>query len=266
MGNRVLAIIRQHSLHDFTYRGEKILWIILNLAPVLVMFFVWQTIYQGQTLIAGYSFHDTIRFYYLVALISGTTQVHFEGWRTEQVRNGMIDFYLLRPLPFWLEIFFADLARALLSTFLLVPFLGFTGLLINNTWQVSVLPSNELQMMGFVGILLVAYLLNFMLGFWIVLASFWLEGAQGLEHFKWISLSLFGGSLVPFQMLPDWLAGLISWLPFKYMYLVPVEFYLGNYQWQAIDSLYITGILIFMASISIYFWQAAVRKYSSSGG
>jgi ABC-type uncharacterized transport system permease subunit len=45
--------------------------------------------------------------------------------------------------------------------------------------------------------MIVAHTIQFLIALWIVLLGFWFEGSSGLEHFKWIVLSLFSGAMIP---------------------------------------------------------------------
>ena len=61
-----------------------------------------------------------------------------------------------------------------------------------------------------------------------VLLGFWPENAEGFDHFRWLTISLLSGIVIPFAFMPPSLLKLAELLPFKYLHSVPVLVLLGQ--------------------------------------
>lgn len=249
------------------YRGELILWLLLDSIPIFTLLVWWRNVFSSGTVIQGYSL-PTITTYTLITMwIMSATGAHFEHWRITQIREGKIDLYLTKPISYLLDILLSELGNKLLYFFCLtVPVYGVITFLISR-WQSVELPTLSLySLLSFIALLLFSYMLEIAFGLTIVIVSFWLEGADGLEHFKWISISLLSGQVMPLAFLPNWLQTISSALPFKYAYSVPIGVLQGTYVLTLSDWLWIS-IWITIGALGISkLWKAGLKAYSSAGG
>jgi len=260
------VITRQMIIRTLEFRSEIVVWILLDTIPFLVMFLIWNQLFSQQQTIRGLTLSQTIHYYLLVALISGFISSHFEEWRSDEIRNGKIDFFITRPLSYINEILFKELGGKLVYLAVFIPlyllfffassyFFDVPGL--NLGWQQL---SLSLMLLG------IGYIFSFVLALWIVLGTFWLEGSEGLKHFKWVTEAIFSGSLLPVVFMPDWLQRVVNILPFKYLYAVPIGVIQQTYQFSTGDGLYLFGLIISMIVITSIIWSKALYQYSSVGG
>jgi ABC-2 type transport system permease protein len=127
-------------------------------------------------------------------------------------------------------------------------------------------PLTLYSIISFVALLLFGYLLELAIGLLIVISSFWLEGADGLEHFKWISISLLSGQVMPLAFLPTWLQQTAAFLPFKYAYTVPIGVLQGTHTLVFSDWLWMLAWISVGAFGIAKLWKSALKVYSSAGG
>lgn len=263
--NKYSALLRYMIISTLQFRAEMAIWTILDLVPFLVLFLVWISMYQGQTILHGYSLNQTIHYYLLVILIGTVSDVHFEEWRSKEIREGKIDFFLIRPLSYLEELLWKDIGGKIVYIALFIPFLAlFFGWL--TTLGLGAMTIQPNQLVSFFILLILAYLINFMIGLWIVLGTFWLEGSHGLQHFKWVSITLLSGSMLPIAFMPDWIAALVNILPFKYLYAIPIGVIQGTYLLTKGDVIYLGLTLGSMYLASQWLWSKALYHYSSAGG
>ena len=129
------------------------------------------------------------------------------------------------------------------------------------------LPSIQpLIFLQFLGLIVFGYLVEFSFAMIAVMITFWFESGEGLEHFKWIIMSIFSGYLVPVEFMPGWLRGVVEALPFKYVYSVPIQLLQGKTQLRVLDLAYIFAFLSFIYLFQTMLWRLTVRKYTSAGG
>jgi ABC-2 type transport system permease protein len=261
-------LLKQAVVKSLAYRGELSLWLILDIVPMLVLLLVWVSVYAGQpeAVNRGYSLNQILQYYLLGIIINGLVASHFESWRVNEIREGKIDFYLLRPFPYPLEIFWRDLGDKCLHIICKIPFYFFVWWALSQVLPLD-FPQVTLLTWLQVGLMLVgAYLVEFILALCIVFLGFWIEGAEGLEHFKWLTVTLLSGWMVPVTFMPTWLRWLVEWLPFKYMYAYPIGLLQSTTQLHIIDLCIFGGFLGVLILIAHFLWQGARYQYASHGG
>ncbi len=248
------------------YRSEILVWVFLDIIPTAVVLLMWLNLYQHRDSLNGYSLPQILSYYVLVITINGLTSSHFEGLRVREITNGKIDVFLTKPFSYAEHIFIDHLAGKVFYALLSLPFylsLWFIFVLSSGAFPLVI---NPITSLSFLSLLVFGFWLEFLFAFIIVTIGFWFEGSEGLEHFKWISVSLFSGSLIPLAMMPGWLATLTSSLPLKYMFAVPISVLQGltALQWQ--DGINMALTLVGITLFSAWLWRKAQYRYASAGG
>lgn len=264
--HKFTKLIERSYIKSLTYRSEVFLWLILDLLPLFVMMLVWINIYQHQTSVAGYTLSTILFYYFLTAVINGVTGSHFETWRVQEIREGKIDFYLTRPLTYLTELLLRDIGGKFFYLTISLPIFMLFGLFLFLFANVSFPLPTLSNLFIFFLLLLSTYLIEFSLAALIVMYGFWNEHSEGLEHFKWIVITLVSGLMIPFAMMPIWLRNIVNFLPFKYMYAIPIGVIQDTYTVTPFDVIYILGFLFALLLTVRFVWQRAQYQYSSQGG
>ena len=260
------AIARQMIIRTLEFRAEIIIWIMLDAVPFLVMFLVWNKLFSQQEVIRGLTLGQTIHYYLLVALISGIIGCHFEEWRSREIKDGKIDFFMTRPLSYINEVLLKDLGGKMVYLVIFLPLYIFFFFFSQHIFDIPSL-TLTLSQVSIVTLLLVSgYIFSFILSLWIVLGTFWLEGSEGIKHFKWITETVFSGSLLPVIFMPSWLQTVVYVLPFRYLYAIPIGVVQQTYSFGINDLIYVTTLLGGMVTVTSFMWARAVYQYSSVGG
>lgn len=253
-------------IRTLQFRAEIVVYSFLDIIPFFVLFFLWSAVYSNQQIINSYSFSDIVQYYIIVILVQRFSSTYFEVWRSQEIRMGKIDYFLTRPFSYINEIVSKEVGGKIVSLLFSIPILYLLYLLTINIFKLSNISLNFNNVMIFFGLIIAAYAMQIMIALWIVLLTFWFEGSSGLEHFKWIILSLFSGSTIPFEFMPNWLQTIFNYLPFKYMSYIPVRVIQGKTNFTNNDALVVISTIIFMILISKVLWTKAKYKYSSAGG
>lgn len=263
---KYLSLIKRAFIKAITFRTEVFLWFILDLTPLLVLLLAWSSIYAGQSELGGYSFSKIIQYYFLTTLINLSTEAHFEPTRVEEIRLGKIDFYLIRPISYLAEIWCGFVGS---KAYYILTSGTITVLAYAILTKVMTLPSFALQpivIIQFVLLLLIGASISFLIALLIVLAGFWLDNAEGLQHFRWITVTMLSGWMLPLSLMPAWLRHWSELLPFKYLYAVPIGLLQGTTQLHWQDWLYVGGCVVFLWLSVQLIWKRAQLKHSSYGG
>lgn len=263
---KVWSLMLRAFQSSIEFRSELGLWILLDTFPTILLLLVWQAIYAGQNIIRGYDFSQLVQYYLLALVIRHVITAHYEERWVQKIREGKIDLQLTKPFSFLLRPVIEDLGSKLLFVSLVLPSMAIILLITYLIWQVGLaVPSLEI-IIFFILLLAIGLVVESLYSLVIVLLGFWFEGAAGLVHFKWITITLFSGSLLPIAMMPGWLQTTTNWLPFKYTYYVPIQVWLGNYSWSNWDTL---NLIVFVSSLLLIIgsmWHFAKQKYASAGG
>ncbi len=264
--HRLIRLLFRAAAKTIAFRAETWLWLLLEAIPLLILLMIWQGIYAQSSVLGGVQFSTVVFYYVFVFLVDMLTAAHFESWRIAEIREGRIDFYLTKPLGYLSELSIRHVGDKLMSAVLKMPlFVGFI-FLIHLLFHPTFLPIQIITLLQTIPLLLGAFILQFCLSTIIVLIGFWLENAEGLDHFRWLSTSLFSGIAIPFAFMPAGILNLAQLLPFKYLHSVPVLVLLGQQTIKPGDYLYLTVTCFVLGIITLLLWQKARLRYSAYGG
>jgi ABC-2 type transport system permease protein len=259
-------LTKRAFISSITYRSEVVLWFFLDLLPIVVLMFVWVSVYQGTDQIYGFSLGQVLQYYFLVMVINALTAHHFEQYRVKQIREGKIDFYLTRPLTYLAEIAWHAVGGKLFYGLVTVALASCSWLVLQAFFPVSSLTLTLPTILQFALLMIGGYLIEYFLALTIVLLGFWFENAEGLEHFKWIVVTLFSGHLIPIAFMPEWMKQVTLALPFKFISALPIGIMQQTTSITQGDWLYLCSFIAALWIFTTILWRAARYKYSSAGG
>ncbi len=263
------ALLRITITQNLINRAETLLWLILDIFPVLISIAIWSSIFQSHATIQGQTLPQLLTYFLMITFLSELVNTHFEENWIEEIRYGKIDFYFIKPLRFFSYVITRFLARQLFAFLLfLLPFSVTLGVIMK-IYHLSFAIPSFIQLVLLLGFLLLGLCFNALLSFLIMLSAFWLEEANGITHFKWIIVQIFGGMIAPLTFYPKWLQTIAHYLPFQFVYAYPAMLFSTTHNPV---SFYARGLLILgifigvLALLNIFVWKKAVRKYTSAGG
>jgi ABC-2 type transport system permease protein len=259
-------LTKRSFINSITYRSEVILWFFLDLLPIVVLMFVWVSVYQGIDQISGYNLAQILQYYFLVMIINGITAHHFEQYRVKQIREGKIDFYLTRPLTYLAQIAWSALGGKAFYILVTISLAAFSWLILQAFFPITFPVASPASGIQFLLLMAGGYLIEYFLALTIVLLGFWFENAEGLEHFKWIVVTLFSGHLIPIAFMPEWMKSVTLALPFKFISALPIGLMQETNTITSTDWIYLVSVIIALWIATYFLWRSARFKYSSAGG
>lgn len=262
---RYFALIQLWFIKALEYRAELITWVGLTLLNTIILLAIWLSVFRGAGTVQGFQVGQILQYFLLVTIINGVTASHFESWRVQEIKEGKIDHYLTKPIPYPLQVLLADIGNRLFYILLIVPVTVLIYLAFSTQYQLGRVDMNMQTILLFLLLLAVGYLIEFSCAMTAVLLSFWFESAEGLEHFKWITISLFSGFMIPIEFMPSWLRTIVEALPLKYMYAVPIQIFQNRYSFTVWDLTYIGLFLGLLFAVQATLWRRAIAKYTSAG-
>ncbi|MDC7225097.1 MAG: ABC-2 family transporter protein [Spirochaetales bacterium] len=181
-----------------------------------------------------------------------------------RIRNGDVALDLLRPINlqgqrfvesfsyFLTEIIWVNIPVILLMIFAL----GIS------------LPPTLGAALAFPLSILIGFFIGFAFNMVILTLAFWTRNVFGAQIAKRAVVDIFAGTLIPFQLFPQWLQVVVEHLPFKGMAYIPLSIWTGAISGRAIplallEQLAWAGL---MYVIALFIWRKAMRIIIIHGG
>lgn len=248
------------------YRAEAFVWFLYDFMPPLMMLFLWLAAFESQSTVGGFD-RSTMLGYTLGTMVVRTLLVtHVEWAISEEVRLGKLSTHLVRPFNPWLFWFCDQIAWKGMRALLLLPV--FAGCVV---WLAPELGTPRLEL-SLLPPLVLAIAMGFVLSFFIKacigFAAFWVTDVFGLMALFDVVTWIVGGTLIPIDLLPSWLQTFAAFLPFQYIYYLPLSIALGRmeaadaWRWVALEA----GWTVVMGLLAYSLWRRGLVRYEAVGG
>lgn len=248
---------------SFAYRTNFFAMLVSEGLSLLIMVYLWLSIYHQGNQIGAYSLNDLI-FYYLFSkmVILVISSQDFAREIATTIRDGNFSAYMTKPISFFWQMVSANAANGAQR---LIIFAAIASLLFISFLN---LPEfSPVKILVFIAAFAVAYAIFILINFIIGVTIFFVGYVSGLNFLMFGIASFFSGRLVPLDMLPPFYLKLASWLPFQYVVYVPTALATGKISVdQALAKIlygffWIVGLGLFF---KIYY-RHGLRKFESYG-
>jgi ABC-2 type transport system permease protein len=261
-----LTVARNMLMSTFTYRAHILFQILGSVFSVVVLWFLWRAIFDaaGTSTIRGMSFGQTFLYVALAAALFVMMRSWVEWDIHWQVRSGDIIVHFFRPYSLIGIIFFVALggvAGNLLT--ITIPSLAAIFLAFHApapTW---------ISLLLFVPAVVQAYLLSFLIDFFIGVTAFRTESIWGLSATKEVIVLFLSGGAVPLAFFPDGVRDVLTVLPFASMYNTPISLLAGGLTDPGVIAgrlaLQSFWVVVLFAGVQLYY-RVSVKKLTVAGG
>ncbi len=259
---QVFVISWQQGL---VYRLNFTLWRVRAVLQLLLVFFIWQSVFANQTNVFGYSRSSIVTYILVSSVVRAIVLSSRAADLMNHINEGSIVNFLVRPLDIIRFYFSRDLADKMLN----VSFVALEISLIIWFFKPSVtLQADIFILMQFGAALVLAILLNFFSSLLISLMSFWVENSWGPLFLMMIILEGLGGGLFPIDILPRSIFSFLMFTPFPYLLYFPAKIYLGVLSSSEIwQGFFILGVWVSLAFfICKKTLSAGLKHYTAVGG
>lgn len=258
---------RQNFSQQAAYRVNFWLGMAGLLLELYVVYILWHVLYEQTPASFGNVSLRQMITYAILGILIGAVLSIYEGVHTyvqRQIRMGMITSDLMKPVDFMLHMMARDFGR-LAST---VLFMWFPPLVLAYLLFDLLLPSDPVQIAGFVIALAQAWVILFFCNFLFGLISFKTLDLLGFTFTYFALVRFASGQIIPLWMYPDVLQPFLNALPFKSIFYTPIATFSGILQgealWQAlwVQTAWIAGLFL----ISRLIWGRIHRHLIVQGG
>ncbi|ACB76813.1 ABC transporter permease [Opitutus terrae] len=246
---------------NFAIRG---FFSLFHLAAVVIL---WTAAYAGRDTIGGYTLGQTITYFIMLIVLQFFVSAFNEDYQiSEEIRNGLINQFLLKPINYYAYRFSIFLAARLVSGLLVLLPLALAAPLLyehlsfpDGAWRIALgLPA-----------VLVAALVQFSIAFAFGMLTFWFLEIQGFVILSYAVETLLSGQVFPLDLLPPGVLRVAEFLPFYYQMYFPAAILTGRIDDPvfAVQHLAIgVGWVVLLLSFNRLLWVRGLRRHTAVGG
>lgn len=262
--NKYWIIFKNGFQTRLAYRFNTAIGFVAQSLSLLIMVYLWLSIYRQGGTIGSYGLTELISYYILTQFIILTIQYHDVGREIgDIIRQGELNTYLLKPASLlgW------SLARNLGGlAYNLVLYLAILASVLF-LWPGLTFP--EPAALGlFLLCLGLGFAISFLISCIVGLLTFYLGFVMGLNYIVWSITSFLAGQTLPLDLLPPALTRLLDWLPFQFIAFVPISVANGRLTPAEFWPLFGLGLLwaaaLFATAKLIYY--KGLKKYEAYSG
>ena len=252
---------------NLVYRANFAVRGFFSLFHLTVVFILWGAAYAGSPSIGGFSFGQTLTYFLVMLVMQFFVGAFNEDYQiSEEIRNGLINQFLLKPINYVLyrfSIFVA--ARLVTGVLILLPLAVAIPLLHNyltlphDAWRIALtLPAMAL-----------AAVLQFSFAYCFGMLTFWFLEIQGFVILSMAVESILGGQMFPLDLLPAGVFRVAQFLPFYYQTYFPVAIITGRIHdagvvWQGLGIQ--LGWVLLLLAFNQFLWTRGLRRPTAVGG
>lgn len=262
-----LRLIGNSYQQNMAYKSNVIMGMVGKIISMFIQISVWFALYGGSALVnsnkGAITIHEMITYVLVSTGISMFINNQVIGMIDGKIKSGMIAMDLIKPINFHANILCNTLGNNLFHiTFQLAP-LVFISFFI---YHIS-LPSTVYIFLFFIS-LLNAFVLFFIISYILGLIGFWYLSVWHFSRLLEDVVRLFGGVWIPLWFFPKTLIVISQYLPFQYIYFVPINIFLEKLTIEeSMNMLLIQVIWILLfIGLSYFVWIKGKQKLVIQGG
>jgi ABC-2 type transport system permease protein len=251
---------------NIVYRWNFGIRAIFSLLHLAFVFILWGAAYAGQTHIGGFDLNQTLTYFIVILVMQFFIGAFNEDYQiSEDIRNGLINQFLLKPINYYLYRFSIFVAARLVSGLLaLLPILIALPLLKDHI----VLPEELWRVTLGLPAMIMAALIQFTLAYIFGLLTFWFLEIQSFIILSLAVETVLGGQMFPLDLMPAWFYRVSQWLPYYYQMYFPSAIFTGRIDQSsalnglALQSFWVVALLL----IAQFLWTRGLRRHTAVGG
>lgn len=253
---------------SLVYRFNAFIWVLYALLPSVTVMLVWLAAYQthpGQP-IGGYDLSGMMTYYFYVTLLSIVITPHPEWEIAQQIRDGKITQFIVRPIGFYGYRLAQESAYQIVKSLMMLPAAALMLLLFRHYLRTPALSTAESAC--FILACSLAYLLLSQLKFLLGISAFWVTEPGGFLEIWNVLMGVFAGRMLPLTLLPMWLRTIGDALPFSVLYAFPMSILQGTATMADLRLGFLRQLiwLVILSALVRLAWQRGLLAYEAYGG
>ena len=252
--------------NEFVYRLNFVLWRVRNVIRILMVYFLWHTVFSQNQIAFGFTREQMMTYVFLVLITSTFIMAAPSNDNIgSEIANGDLSNFLVKPigyLRYWLT---RDWSSKLLNILFVVFEVGFLFAWFqpNLYW-----PPSLFYFVMAIMLLILATLIYFALTKISLSTAFWFpENTWGAMFMILVFMEVLSGMIFPLSILSETTFNLLQLTPFPYLVYFPVSVWLGVVDIQTTWRILAQSLiyLLFLVLILRLIWSKGLKEYSAVG-
>ncbi len=245
------------------YRFDFFAHLLRGIITLAVMLFIFKAVFKETNDFKGYTFASMFTYLVMTKILHFTTRGNTARDIGNEIKDGTISIYLIKPLSYlktWFSFFLANrLFEVLIRIGLAIVFFFFFPLYLN-------FPRID-HLLLFVLFLGIALTFNFIFNALHALTAFWVTDIRLFSTVIGLTIGFLAGEVIPLDVLPTTLRKISSFLPFQYSLYFPIKLYQGTFSSSQILKGLIVSFVWIGAGLWLLrkVWRKGIRKYEAIG-
>lgn len=259
---RYLTLTRAGVLEALQFRLSMLIMVAGNLLYLIVVYFLWKSIYAsaGTEIVNGMTFTDTLIYLVLATALFNFMEMYTVWEIGRNIQTGKIVLDLLKPMDYRRYLFWSFSGSFVTQFF----FTFLPTFIVVCAVTKGAIPMG-INMLYFAVSVVMAVMINYSVDFIVGTICLYTDSIWGVNIMKQVVVLLLSGATVPIAFFPEPLKTVVYYLPFQSIYNAPLTLLLNS--GQVLETL---GIQLFwcafMTIISRLFWRVSLRQITVNGG
>lgn len=238
-----------------------------SLFHLVMVFTLWGAVFATQGSVGGFDLRQTLTYFVILLPLNFLIGASNEDYQiSEEIRNGMINQFLLKPINYYayrFSVFVA--ARFVTGGLAIVPLLCILPFL----WPSLALPADWAARIALgLPAMLMSAVIQFTIAYCFGLLTFWFLEIQSFVILSMAVEMLLGGMMFPLDLMPTVLYQISQYLPYYYMMYFPAAILTGRIPLAdiggalALQAAWVVLLLFFGQML----WSRGLRRHTAVGG
>lgn len=263
---KYLALTRAGIMETLQFRLSFVVMVIGNLLYLIVVYFLWDAIYEsaGTDVVNGMTFTDTLIYLVLATALFNFMEMYAVWEIGRNIQSGKIILDLLKPMEYRKYLFWS-FSGSFIAKFLLTFLPTFIAVALVTHGAIPM----GINLLYFVLSVVMAVSINYSIDFIVGTICLYTESIWGINIMKQVIVLLLSGATIPLAFFPDTLRTVVNYLPFQSIYNAPLTLLLdGAPTAETVLTTLGTQLIwcIAMMIVSKLFWKVSLRQITVNGG
>lgn len=265
---KYIALVRAGIMESLHFRLGTAVTLFANLIYLVLVYFLWKAVYasSGTDVVNGMTFTDTMIYLILATALFNFLEMFVVWDMSRSIQSGAIILDLLKPMKYRSYTFW-KYSGSHVSQFILAFVPTFIVVMIVTKGAIPI----ELNLVKFMVSVVLAQIVNFGIEMLVATLCLYTESTWGINIVKETIVLVLSGASIPLAFFPESIRNIISWMPFRAIYDIPLQVLLnkgGSDTLAGLAKLWgmQLGWCVILTVAGVIFWKISVRKITVNGG
>lgn len=262
--NKYLQVAKNTISEMVAYRISFVLYRARNILQFLTSYYLWIAILPAGKSFAGYDAKMMLTYIFGTSLVSTFVMSSRSQAIGEEINEGTLSMYLLRPMNYFSFWFSRDMGDKAMNALFGTVEVTLLFLILHPPVFVQ---TQAFYLLAFFLAVIIGIINYFLISVGLGMIGFWSNDIWAPRFIFYSLMIFFSGGIFPLDLLPKPIYLLFQALPFPYLLYFPVKVYLGQLSVQevitGIGISLIWGVVLYKIVSTV--WTIGLKSYTAYG-